>query len=462
MVERLDWSRFVGAVTLALVAAPVGLLAGFDPRFAILAALGFGFVLLAFNNLAAGLAVFSFLSFVQVVPVGNIAKLIGLLLALSWFALMTTRPRADLEFLTIHPIMSAVLGLFLAWALLSTTWAESTSAALGSTGRYALNAVLFLIIFTAVRTPKQLGWVLLAFALGGAVAAIYGILSPPDSPARAAGRLGSQLLDPNQLAAILVAGGVLAIAVIVLYRRSPLIRLLGILTGAFTMVAIWLTASRGAVIALLVLTVFAFVFAGRWRVHVTVAVVLLGLATYTYYAAIASPETTQRLTESTQGETQIQEGRTTLWQVAWRAYEAHPVEGIGAGNFPVSSKHFLLAPGLLGRTDDIIGGESQVVHNSWLEVATETGTVGFVLFATVIGFSLACMLRGARAFGRAGDRRMQGVAICMAIALVGLLAGLTFISDQYNKGLWLLLGLGPAVLAMAQAAERERELSPPR
>ena len=38
----------------------------------------------------------------------------------------------------------------------------------------------------------------------------------------------------------------------------------------------------------------------------------------------------------------------------------------------------------------------------------------------------------------------------MMIALVGILAADFFITEQYGKQLWLLLGLGPALLGVAR------------
>ena len=93
---------------MALVAAALGLLAGFDPRFAIAAALGSAFVLIAFADLAAGLAMFAVFSFIELVPAAgpviSVTKLAGALLALSWFALLTTRRYGEqLDFLSVHP-----------------------------------------------------------------------------------------------------------------------------------------------------------------------------------------------------------------------------------------------------------------------------------------------------------------------------------------------------------------------
>jgi hypothetical protein len=83
---------------------------------------------------------------------------------------------------------------------------------------------------------------MLAFVAGVAIATVHGILSPPD-PALM-GRLGSNTLDPNELAAVLVSGIALSVGVMVLYRRSPLIQLGAAMIAVFALVGIWLTVSR--------------------------------------------------------------------------------------------------------------------------------------------------------------------------------------------------------------------------
>jgi O-antigen ligase len=453
--ERIDWSSWAGPATIALAAAGLGLLAGIDPRLAIVAALGFAFVLVTISDLAAGIAVFAFLTFVEVLTIGNdtvsVTKLAGLLLAASWFAVMTTRPRAELEFFSVHPYISATLVAFVGWVLISSSWAVGTDAVLASAGRYALDALLFVIVFTAIRTPKQLGWVMLAFTLGAAVAALHGIISPTGE--ETAGRLGSDILDPSQLSAVLVSGAALSLGVIVLFRNSPLLRVAALIIGVFAVVAISLTASRGGIVALGVALLAAIVLGGRWRVQITIVCAVFAMITYIYFAAIAPVYIRERVISPNVGQEKIEEGRTTLWQVAWRAFEANPVKGVGSGNFSLVSRNYLLEPGLLARTDEIVGDNPKVVHNSFLEVATELGVIGFAMFALIVGFSLTSMLRASRLFSLSGDRRMQAVSLCIAVALIGDLAALFFISDQYSKQLWFLMGLGPAILAMARTAK---------
>jgi O-antigen ligase len=405
------------------------------------------------------MAVFAFISFVEVLTIGDdsvsVTKLVGLLLAASWFALMTTRPRSELEFFSVYPYISGALILFISWVLISTSWSVSTTATLASAGRYALDALLFVIIFTAIRTPRQLGWVLIAFVLGAAVAAIHGIVAPTGE--EAAGRLGSDILDPSQLSAVLVSGAALSIAVIVLFRDSPLLRVAAAIIGVFSVVAISLTASRGGVVALSAAMIGAILIGGRWRIPILILVATFGTMTYIYFTAVAPSYIRERIISPNVGQEKIQEGRTTLWQVAWRAFEANPAEGVGSGNFSLVSRNYLLEPGVLARTDEIVGDNPKVVHNSYLEVATELGVIGFVLFMVVVLFSLGAMLKSARLFRLIGDNRMQAVALCIAVALIGDLAALFFISDQYSKQLWLLMGLGPVLLAMARTAKQRAD-----
>jgi hypothetical protein len=46
---------------------------------------------------------------------------------------------------------------------------------------------------------------------------------------------------------------------------------------------------------------------------------------------------------------------------------------------------------------------------------------------------------------------MEILARAQVIALVGLLAALFFSSDLYKKQLWLLLAMGPAMLAIGRS-----------
>jgi O-antigen ligase len=444
----MQWLRVPVIVGAAVI---VGLLAGVEPKLAIAASIGCGFLVLAFADLTAATAVFGFLSFIEVVPLGgsivNVTKLAGLVLALSWFAFLTTRERSAGDFFAAFPLISSLLLLFLSWSLLSVLWSESQGVAIASVGRYALNAVLFLIVFAAIREPKHAKGLAIAFLAGAVTAAAYGLVTPASE--EELGRLSSSVLDPNQLASVLVAGLPLAATLALMARKAPLARLAAVGAGLFCLLSLCLTVSRGGLIALAASLAAAAILGGRWRLPIIAMAIVTISVTVGYFAVLAPESALERITQTTRGESEVTEGRTTIWQVAWRAFEAHPVRGVGAGNFQEAAPHYLLQPGSLGRTDTIID-QPLATHNTYLQILAEEGIVGLALFLSVIVFCLGSVIRAATLFKRRSDRDMEALARALAVALIGTVVADFFLSQEFSKQLWLLMGICPAMLAIAQ------------
>jgi O-antigen ligase len=129
-----------------------------------------------------------------------------------------------------------------------------------------------------------------------------------------------------------------------------------------------------------------------------------------------------------------------------------PVAGVGAGNFPVSSVHYLLRPGKTER-DEIIVDKQKVAHNIYLTVLSELGTIGFALFAVILGQCLIRARHAARLFRDRGDLTMELVARGLFLALISLFVADFFSSALYSKQLWLLLAIAPALVAVANRSE---------
>jgi O-antigen ligase len=432
-------------------AASVGLLAGIDPLLAIAAALSLGLFLLMLSDLYVGLVLFTVLSFVAQVPsVGgpalSVAKVAGLLLAISWLATLATKRDTTSDFASAHPALTYALILFLSWVALSPLWAEDPSLAVHEFSRLALNAILFLIIFTAVRTPKQVIVFVGAFVAGACVDALYGLLFAGPSPG-AVERLSSTLADPNELAAILVAALVLSLGLAAALKRLPLARPAALGAAALCAGGIFLTGSRGGLIALAVALAAFIVVGAQWRGRLVVVALIVAVAGIGYYTQVASPDLRAHVSEVGSGA-----GRLDLWQIGWRMVEQNPVQGVGAGNFPVSSVHYLLQPGAINHGDLIIG-TPRVAHNTFLQLWAEIGIVGLLLFLLVVGFCLQSTLRAVRAFALQGDVEMEMIARALFVAIAGVLASDFFVTREAAKELWLLLGLGPALLAIARSRQ---------
>ena len=452
MAARFNPAVAIWIAGLALFAALVGFLAATEPKLAIAAA----FVLIVFVDLAAGLAIFGFFSFLELLQLGSavsVGKLGGVLLGIGWLAFVLTREDAKSDFLSAYPGVSVLLGLFLGWVALSSLWAESSGAVTSSLWRYALNAILFLIVFSAVRTRRQAVMVIGGFLAGATAAGIYGLLfASAVVPIGSAGRLTGTNLDPNELASVLVAGMALSVG-FAANVKDPGLRLAAVSAGGFCFLAATLTGSRGGLVAITCMIIGAVIFGGRWRAQLAVGGVVIALLGAFYITSLAPAPVRERITQ-TAGESTQQEGRTTLWEVAGRMIRAHPINGVGAGNFQNSSRHYVLQPGTLARSDEVFTGE-KVTHNTYLQTAAELGLVGFGLFIAIIAFSFACLVRAAGRFRDCLDVRGEALARSMIVAMIGLLVADFFISEMFSKQLWLMLGVGPALLGIAERTARE-------
>jgi len=435
-------------------ALAVGLLAGVDPVLALVATLALGFVLVTMADVTAGLCLFALLTFVDQLPQLEdaslwLTKFAGALLAASWFASVATAGRVK-TFVSVHPGVAYLLAFFLTWTGLSLVWSESLSDGFEAFVRYSLNVVLFLIVFTAVSDRRRAIWVVGAFVIAATASATFGLVSGPSVEGGEAGRAGGTLAEPNEFAAVLVAGLCLAGASAAAARRSPALRLAACAAAMLCVAGVFLSVSRAGLIALAVVLLAGVVIAGRWRPAMIVLLLCVSLSGVGYFAFGAAGE---RLTLADQGS-----GRIDIWTVGWRMVQDRPVTGVSAGNFTAAAPHYLLEPGGILR-DEFIIVTPKVAHNIYLQVLAELGAVGLILFVSILGFSVVSAHKAAGRFQREGDKTMEVLARGVVLALLGLLVADFFASEQYSKQLWLLLGLGPALLALANGSGRE---APPR
>jgi O-antigen ligase len=450
MTERLRSPA--AAVTASLLAAAVllGSLAGLDPRLAVAAAFGLLFVALVFHDVMIGVCLMAVLAFVDALPAFggalSLAKVAGGVLALSWLAsVMTGRGR---DILSAHPLLTYALVLFCAWTGLSGTWAEDSAATVEALIRYAPNVLLIAIVYTAVRERRHAEWLVGAIVAGALLTAVLAVADPAADPSvlddgRAEGLAGGA----NELAAALVVGVCLCLAFAARQPGGSLRRALFVAATALCAAGIFLSLSRGGLLALGAALVTGVLAGGRWRAPMAAAALGLVALTVVWFTMFASLPARERVMDMGGGGT----GRTDIWTIGWRMVEDRPLLGVGAGNFPIASVHYLLEPGMIER-DDFVLTSPKVAHNTVLQVLAETGIPGAALFCGIVLFCLGAALVAAQRFERAGDRDLELLARGVFAALVGYLVAAFFISENYSKVLWMLFATGPALLAVAPRA----------
>ncbi|MGH3048828.1 MAG: O-antigen ligase family protein, partial [Gaiellaceae bacterium] len=329
--------------------------------------------------------------------------------------------------------------------------------------RLAQGVLLSFVIVTCIADRRALRIALFAFVLGAAIAAVLGLAGVAGAVASTATasadvRVGGGLGDPNYLAAVLVPAIFCALG---LHEtvRSRALRVALLVTLAVLAVALLRTESRGGFIALLASAGAAVVLGGSLRRRILTSVGIVAVAGAVYFTLFASSASLHRLTGlgSSGGS-----GRTELWGVALKASGAHPLAGVGAGNFPVVEPGYAAATNANLTKPYLELDLGEVVHNTYLHLLAELGVVGLALFAALVLAALVLCLRACRTFARNGEHELETLTRGLLVGAVGMLVAFAFLTAQYEKQLWIVLALLVATHVVSRRQSRERCRAPTR
>jgi hypothetical protein len=406
------------------------------------------FMPLVLFNLAAALAVYVAILFFQDLSVlSSGPNAIGVLVGLGWIGAFLGR-RGQLAAIGENRRLLLRIIVFCGWLTLSITWAGHPGPAGTEAAYWWLAAFAFLITLTALTTPREVGYVALAFVAGSVISVLIGLATgglhaSVDTSTQTAiqGRFTGGGGDPNVQAAGYVATMFVIMGLIPIYRSR---KMRFALVGAFALITVGFlaTQSRGGLIALIVATLVALVVAPRYRRRI---LGLGGIVCVAVGLLLASqPGALSRITNFGGGSS----GRGDLWRVALDVFHDHPLAGVGAGNFETVEAHFVLRPGAISRIQYLVD-EPHLVHNTYLQLLAETGVVGLALYLLVVFGSLRATWAAVKRFEARGQPALADLARAVLMGTVAMLVALFFISDGDDIRLWVLLGMGPALLTLA-------------
>lgn len=246
-------------------------------------------------------------------------------------------------------------------------------------------------------------------------------------------RIAGLLEGPNQLSAYCEIA-VATLGAWALVRRSPLLDVALILTVCAGV----LTFSRAGWIALAAVAAILIAVRGRasWpALQPAAAGLVIGIAGALWWAVYAhSPNVLRASLEPSLYAGGVG-NRTELWHAAWRMWMAHPILGVGAGNF-----EFLLAA---------FGVPGVRTHaNSWYLQSLAEG--GLLLFFSTIALLVTILV----SFGFAGSIRrlrtaspwvLAAFASTVALALHQTVDYLVFY-PKVGGAWWLLIGIAAAAV----------------
>lgn len=340
---------------------------------------------------------------------------------------------------------------FIVWTGLSVLYAPETKVSLFETFRLVKIFIVYICVLSTIEEHKALRYAVICLLATVALESLLAIaqyltgsglglqvlgegetfaipeLGTPEMLTR---RASGTLTHPNRLAAYLTLVAPLAMS-LSLTELKTVHKALCLVVVFLALIAMLVTGSRGGFTALTAAgggVILLQIWRPRRPQHFflwcLVTVSSLGFASFLLWSVLAARPVMPTFYD-----------RLRLMSRAWEVVQAHPLAGIGAGNY------FVLVDRML-------------VHNVYLLIAAEMGLVGLVLF-------LGCFLiviRKAWAGIASYDELLSGVAVGGVAALLGYAVNMMVdINHQMSAIMslfWVIAGLAVATGRLARQEKR--------
>ncbi|HEX6464938.1 MAG TPA: O-antigen ligase family protein [Vicinamibacterales bacterium] len=316
------------------------------------------------------------------------------------------------------------------------------------TDLYAKVILVYLLTVNVLDTPERLErltWVLVLSVGFIGFRAVFDYVRGVNlisEGTRVMGAVGGIMGNPNDLALNMVA--FLPLAAFSAMRPVSWPKRLVAAGCAFCMMgAIVASGSRGGFLGLVAMVVVVAAFGIRQRpsfvfAGVLVVICALPLLPASYWRRI------QSITDSSKDDYDTRESRKRLFGESMDAFEQNPLTGVGAGEFQNWNPQKRVEA----------WRES---HNVWLQVASELGIFGFVVFALLVWLAFAAVFQTRRllrwlrkmpnappGLSPAAVTALDAHSAAMAASLVGWFVCSFFASVAYNWTFYYLLVLAAA------------------
>lgn len=274
-------------------------------------------------------------------------------------------------------------------------------------------------------------------AMEGGYTDLYFRLYPWDEDAVVpwSGRITSLVPGFNSLAGYLnlVIPFAIACAVVAKDRALKSLGIACALTGA---TALLLTQSRGALLALVgILMVAVWFLVPRLVTRVKILGVGILACMLLLPSLINHFDRLQGILDDPDATS-----RVYVWAAATMLFFAHPLLGVGYGNYRFLYADFTFVPNAIpGHLD---------AHNIYLQLLAETGLVGFLSFFILAGLFISLALKSIREQDTVSRIVAFGVLGATAGTLIhGMVDFLFRVSPQFGALFWIVLALGSRALA---------------
>lgn len=326
----------------------------------------------------------------------------------------------------------AWLALFIAWAVVGTIGALDPLTAIAEIKEWGVAAVVAAAATAWVRDTTRVRFVVGALVAASVAIALGMMVATATHPAGPVLAVLMKQVDlpwgrSNYLAGFLILALPLAIGA-ALSSRSRREGWVWAVAAVVCGVGLALSASKGAMLALVLTALPVFALGGRGtRRAALLFAVLVGLLVFAFVAGPLREVMEYRLQTSAIDYSMNE--RLDLYRLGWRSFMEHSLTGLGLNNFSVASHQ--------------LRGLDTVPHQLVLGLLAEVGLPGTVL---AMGFMLLPLVAGWRRWRHATDPAERAMAAGLLAAWAGMLAHNQVESTVYGGQFKLFLVLLAVVL----------------
>jgi O-antigen ligase len=326
----------------------------------------------------------------------------------------------------------AVWGVYMLLASLTALWTIDTDRTFFTISQLLALYVFFTLLAMYPADRKDVRIVGAIIVASGVVFAGWGLadyLTGTRFESRLSVFLSGTMLDPNHAAASLLLPIALAVGTL-LETRNIWLRLASLISSIVMVWTLFLTGSRGGLIALAVMLLY-IAWRTRYRFQILALMAIGGLG------SLLAPTVWDRFADKDLGGGS---GRLFIWDVARLALKDHWLAGAGIGAFPTAYNHALFSI-----YQPVFQGWSRPSHNTFLCAFVELGIFGGVLhiYAWYRSWS---------------DSRGN---IVIEAAVVGLAIASLFLDVLWFKYIWLAFMMAVLVKNAAEPRYLRGEQRPP-
>ena len=329
----------------------------------------------------------------------------------------------------------------------------------GSVGDFRLYALFsFPLLFTVGGLTVSWKDVRSTFTTIGAAGVLVifaaGLLSDADNGRVEMTSASQTIGNSNDLASHLILVLPFLLFIAMDRRRAALIRYSIILPMGLALKIILGTASRGAVIALIVTFLFAlFRASARQRMIAMVIAITMAVSIPIFMrgnalerlATLAGGENADAVNSDVNEEAkESRESRSYLLRQSIVYTFQHPIFGVGMGQFSTFEGFSAKAEGRIGNWHE--------THNAFTEVSSECGIPALIFFVLGIGSAFGSVSKVYRQARREKYTEIANTSFCFLLSLTGFVVSIIFLANAYRFYLPMMIGLA---IALSAAAKRE-------